>query len=121
MGWGAYYRLAPDHRTPQALPRPSGPPSALTETGIKGFGFQNVINKNLQSPGEHLQAGKETRFQEQRNLPTSCWPGTFPSTSSAQPTRGPGAPRRAPDHALQRAQEKSAPAYLLSGVFAGLI
>lgn len=93
MGWGAYYRLAPDHRTPQALPRPSGPPSALTETGIKGFGFQNVINKNLQSPGEHLQAGKVTRFQEQRNLPTSCWPGTFPSTSSAQPTRGPGAPR----------------------------
>lgn len=56
------YCLAPDHITPKAVTKslqgPSGPSSAVTETGIKGCGFKNIINKDLQCPEEHLQAGK---------------------------------------------------------------
>lgn len=53
--------LAPDPITPttasQSLQGPSGP-SAVTEMQIKGCGFKNVINKDLQCPEEHLQAGR---------------------------------------------------------------
>lgn len=53
--------LAPDPTTPttasQSLQGPSGP-SAVTEMQIKGCGFKNVINKDLQCPEEHLQAGR---------------------------------------------------------------
>lgn len=57
--WDHIY-LAPDPTAPtapQSLQGPSGP-SAVTEMQIRGCDFKNIINKDLQCPEEHLQAGR---------------------------------------------------------------